>query len=133
MTVVARHTLPVDVTSSQTVALTPVGDALRALDADDQLLLVLRGVKAEHSPGVLFQLSLKLDGARDASTIGTINFFRAQPTAAPDDLFESFDVTAQARRLSPTSRAPMSVIITPIGQPAPQSHPTIARIELVRQ
>lgn len=106
-----------------------------------RVLLVLRGLRAQRQPAVLFELFLSSADvehvADDAHLIGSLNFFRVPPSkeGSSSQVFESYDVTDLTHRLLADRglREPPVVTIAPVGEPSPNSRASIQRIELARQ
>jgi hypothetical protein len=99
--------------------------------------LVVRGLTAAASPGVVYNIYLNLPPGAvpakiDPRFIGQINFFGANEEPV-GSRFNSFDVTGQIRRLlseNPRERR-FTITIHPVGVPEAGSKPAIERVELV--
>ncbi len=104
------------------------------------LHVVIRGLRAEEPPGVLYHAYLDLpEGTEpandDARHIGIINFFAATPPA-PDDperASHTFDITEAVHALAAKGMLAdeTSITIRPAGTPAAKA--SIRRIEIVEQ
>jgi len=118
----------------------PLASLLDTLGPGQHLYLVLRGLRADEQPGVLYHLYLG-PGADDARYIGTFNFYDAIPirdeneTAPLPSGFNSYDITELATTLRGRGMLsePTTVTIKAGGTPPPGSKPVIGRIELVVQ
>ena len=113
---------------------------LQKLAPGRKLFVVIRGLRAEVQPGVLYHAYLDLPSgtepkANDPRHIGVLNFFAAAPPAPndPDKVAYTFDITEAARALQAKHLLADRTTITlrPAGTPAAKS--AIARIELVEQ
>lgn len=126
-----------------------LADRVRSLPPERRLYLVLRKLRAEAQPGVLYTLYLELPPSlslRNAAPyrVGIINFFDAveqgdqnAPTAGIPMAtnFFSFDVTSLAKNLRgkrQLSNQPVLTIV-PIGRPVAEAKPVIGEITLVEQ
>jgi hypothetical protein len=101
-----------------------------------RLYVVVRGLRVDADPGVLYHLYLDLPAgakpaANDPRFIGTINFYGVPPNASPDRAFFSFDITDAARKLR--SRKDTTVTFVPGGPAAPGAKVTIARVEITEE
>jgi tyrosinase len=130
----------------------PLAARVEEVPEDRRLLLVLRGLKTDLQPEVLYNVYLELpEGAggqpSEAHLVGTINFFDAQEhgehggeheaghEAAPPERFHSFDVTDLARRLAAEGRlsGTPAVTIAPADSPVAEAQPVVGEIHLVEQ
>lgn len=153
--VIAAASAPVELGSATTrvslapAATTPRGGRtlaswLDALEKEERVALILRGLRAQKPPGVLYHLYLDLPpGATptpgDPHLVGVVNFFNAvtPPGAAPPPdehaAFDSYDVTEIARSLHAMKRLSdqTTIAIVPVGTPVTGAKATISRVELV--
>lgn len=119
---------------------------IRALPADHKIYLVLRDLRANAAPGVLFHVYLDLPvGAKTAKDdphyVGSFNMFNdvvAPGSAASDPKrrsFRSYDITELARKLQAQQAltAETTVTILATHAAAEGSKPVVGRIELVEQ
>lgn len=129
----------------------PLPERVAALPASRRLYLVLRGLRAQAHPGVLYHVYLDLPAdvspasARATEHLaGAINFFDAVPhadhaapaPAAPgSDVFVSFDVTEIARSLHRRGilAARPALTIAPVGRPYAAAQPLVGEISVVEQ
>jgi len=125
----------------------PLAARIQALGAGRQIYLVLRGLRAQEQPGIVYNLYLALpSGAapreNDPRYVGTLNFFNAVPLpgaeppsgeGAPQEY--SFDVTelVEALQARKALSDPLTVTIVPAGTPASTTKPLIQEIRLVAQ
>lgn len=129
-------------------ATVPLATRIENLPAGRRLFIVLRDLRADVQPEVLYHLYLELPAQAPDQTatehyIGNINFFGSGSGHAHDghdgeggaDKFYSFDVTDLAKRLKAqgllTDRAELT--IAPAGQPASEARPVIGEVSLVEQ
>jgi hypothetical protein len=106
-----------------------------ATDPGRRLHLVVRGLRAETQPGVLYHLYLDLPpgtkpSGDDPRYLGSINFFNAH--AGQPALF-SFDVTDVVRNLRERRLLRPETTITIIPMDTPEASVVIGAIELVEQ
>jgi hypothetical protein len=120
---------------------------LERVQAEEHVLLVLRGLHAEHPPNIVVQIYLGLaEGETPAATqddphyAGTLNFFNVvRPPGAEGihgpDQFDSFDVTDVIQNLRTAKKMTDPILLTlqPVGTAAEGSKPSISRIDLVLQ
>ena len=119
-----------------------------SLKPTEELYVVLRGLRANAQPGVLYHLYLNLpEGAKPKTAeehyIGAINFFDAESHGeheAPSrkgavPKFASFEISDLAKRLKAQGglAGETSVSIVPAGEPAKDAKPLIGQVSLVRQ
>jgi tyrosinase len=127
----------------------PLADRVRSL-AGRHLFLVLKGLRAQVQPEVLYHVYLELPPGtvpqgEERHYVGTVNFFDSvgltghedHPVAAapvPDKFF-SFDVTALAKDLLAKGQlsAKPALTIVPAGQPVAEAKPVLGEIALVEQ
>jgi hypothetical protein len=120
---------------------------LERVQEDEHVLLVLRGLRAEHAPNIVVQIYLGLAEGEappasqdDPHYAGTLNFFNvvrppgAEGVHGPDQ-FDSFDVSdvIQNLRVSKKLTDPIQLTLQPVGKAAEGSKPSISRIDLVLQ
>jgi tyrosinase len=121
---------------------------IAALPANRHLYLVLKGLRAEALPEVLYHVYLEVPSdtapeKREDLYVGAINFFDAvhgdHPAGAPaapgGSRFFSFDVTdlAKTLRAKGALSAKPTVTIVPVGQPAAEAKAVVGEITLVEQ
>jgi tyrosinase len=117
-----------------------------ALAPEGRLYLVVRGLKADLPPGVLYNVYLDLPDhaprdARKRHAVGVFNFFDAagkepkDTTKTKDDRFLSFDVTRRARFLHSQGllRDKPVLTIIPSGKPADDAKATVGEILLIER
>lgn len=99
--------------------------------------IILRDLRAEIPPGVLYELYLDVEPGQspkvdDARRIGSINFYDANRPAGAEN-FRRFDVTALVRQLSGERRLTTETALTlvPNGVVDAGANPTIGKIELM--
>lgn len=124
-------------------ATVPLATRIQNLPPDRRLLLVLRNLKTDVQPGVLYHLYLELPSetpgaAAEEYYIGNINFFGREHDhneGGSDDKFYSFDITDLAKRLKAkgllTDKA--EVTIAPAGEPASEATPVVGEVSIVEQ
>lgn len=108
----------------------------KASTSGRRLYLVIRGLRVDADPGVIYHVYLDLPaGAKPATNdprhVGTINFYGVPPGSSPDRAFFSFDITDAARKLK--SRKDTTVTFVPGGPAAPGAKVTIARLEVTEE
>jgi hypothetical protein len=135
------------------VSLSPTGKAspeggglgahVGALRPGRRIYLVVRGLRAEEPPGVIYHLYLDLPaGAKPARTdaryVGSLSFFDAanfEESELSRASFRSFDITDTLRNLRSRrllgERSTLTII--PGGMPATSTRLEIGRVELVEQ
>jgi tyrosinase len=130
-------------------AAAPFAMRVKELPPGRRLFLVVKDLRAEQQPGVLYDLYLEIpEGVtgdkRKDYFIGTVNFFHAaghmahgekpQPKKGPEK-FLSFDVTELARKLLAmkvlTDKA--TLVIVPDGKPVDEAKAVIGEIRVVEQ
>lgn len=99
--------------------------------------LVIRGLRVDVDPGVLYHVYLGLPAgakpaAKDPRYVGTINFYGVPPNASPERAFFSFDVTDAMRALRGKKDA-NTVTFYPGGQAASGAKVTIAKVEITEE
>jgi hypothetical protein len=123
---------------------TPLGAVLDTLGRNRRLYLVLRDLRTDEQPGVLYDVYLDLPAGgqpreNDPHYVGSFNFYNAAGTAgsfAPSNArFQSFDISGVARALRARGKLSDRTTITVFagGAPADAARPVIGRIELVVQ
>jgi tyrosinase len=121
----------------------------KALAKGKRLYLVVKDLKTEVQPGVLYDLFLELpakatDAQRKAHHIGVLNFFNAHghqkpghEEAAKNDTgrFLRYDITRLAKELQSQNvlKESPTLTIAPSGQPDADAHPVIGEIAIVEQ
>jgi hypothetical protein len=119
---------------------------LERVQAEEHVLLVMRGLHAEHPPNIVVQVYLGLAEGETPTTpddphyAGTLNFFNvvrppgAEGVHGPDQ-FDSFDVSDVIQNLRTAKKLtdPIQLTLQPVGKAAEGSKPSIARIDLVLQ
>ncbi len=124
-------------------------ERVKTLPADKHLLLILKNLRADAQPGVLYNLYLELpEGATGEKAtphfIGAINFFHAVHHDAPGhkkmvqkgpERFYQFDITNLAKALHAKTLLTGSptIMIAPAGQPAETANPVIGEISIIEQ
>lgn len=124
-------------------ATVPLATRIENLPPDHRLYIVVRNLKTDVQPEVLYHLYLELpaDAPGEAATeyyVGNINFFAAEHShgAGGDaDRFYSFDITDLAKRLKAKGRLTdkAELTIAPAGTPASEAKPVIGEVSLVEQ
>jgi tyrosinase len=125
----------------------PLPDRVKGLRGDQHLYLLVKNLRADLAPGVLYELFLDLpekatEEQANAHYIGTINFFNAVAHGGHGKLakkmperFYRFDITALARSLQDrkmlSARPTLSIV--PAGKPAAQANPVIGEVTVVQQ
>ena len=109
--------------------------------------VVIEGLATDVEPGVFFEVFLNLPAGADPATrraryIGTLQFFGASETMSSTDMpgmadlgprATSFEVTEQVKLLEETMPgAPLTVSVIPLGVPADQANPTLAKISIIQ-
>jgi tyrosinase len=123
-------------------ATVPLATRIENLPPDHRLHVVLRDLKADVQPEVLYHLYLELpaQAAGAAATeyyVGNINFFGRghHHEGSSDDKFYSFDITDLAKRLKAkgllTDKAELT--IAPAGTPTSQATVTVGEVSIVEQ
>ncbi len=135
------------------VALEPAGtgtprlmrERTKALAPNRRIYLIVRQLKAEAAPGVLYNVYFDLPegspaAGRNPHHVGTINFFDAAPHEGhrPEERagkFISFDVTEVARDLQGRQLLAERPVVTiaPVGRPAAAAKPAIGELALAEQ
>jgi tyrosinase len=114
----------------------------RALSQTRRAYLVLRSLKAERQPGVLYNVYVNLPGTVAPSGAnphhaGALNFFDSIQhvhAGRTNDKFFAFDVTEVLRNLQSGGVPPApTVTIAAVGQPGAGATPTIGEIALIEQ
>ncbi len=118
---------------------------LRTLAPGRRLYLVVADLRADQTPGTLFDLYIDADPSvtlrRDAPQyVGSVNFYAAtrahdeRPVGAVAPAY-SFDITDLARTLAARGALGGTTVVTiaPVRTPAAESRATIGRIAIVEQ
>jgi len=130
--------------SAQAASSTTLADKVRRLRAGRRLYVIVKNLRADLDPGVLYHVYLELPSATSpakgsANYIGTIHFFDATghdhdatPGDGPEKFF-SFDVTALAKRLLAARKLgeKPTITIAPTGKPASDAKPVVGDISFV--
>ena len=111
--------------------------AVESASKGQRLHVVLKDLKVEQQPGVVYRLYLNVrpesvGSDLESHRVGTLNFFNAVNVPAGDSRgVRSFDVTELVQRLvrEQTLKGPLTLTIVPAG--APEAKPVIGRVELV--
>jgi len=119
---------------------TPLGAVLDTLGRR-RLYLVLRDLRTDEPPGVLYDLYLDLPAGgqpreNDPHYVGSFNFYNAAASFAPADArFQSFDISDVARALRARGKLtdPTTITVVAGGTPDAAARPVIGRVELVVQ
>ncbi len=119
---------------------------LAAVKPGRKIHLVVRGLRADAPPEVLYQVYLGLPRGTAAKAeglhyVGSFNFFnavqdgKARSTKGPSPRFYSYDVTDLVKILRERKLLDESVTVTivPAGQPTPTVKPFVGEIALVAQ
>jgi hypothetical protein len=120
---------------------------LDRVQPDEHVLLVMRGLHAEHPPNFTVQVFLGLaEGETPAAApddphyAGTLNFANVARPAGSEgaqgpDQFDSFDVSDVIQNLRTAKKLtdPIHLTLQPVGKAAEGSKPSISRIDLVLQ
>jgi hypothetical protein len=120
---------------------------LDRVQQDEHVLLVLRGLHAEHPPNFVVEVFLGLaEGETPAAApddphyAGTVNFANVARPAGSEgaqgpDQFDSFDVSDVIQNLRTAKKLtdPVHLTLQPVGKAAEGSKPSISRIDLVLQ
>jgi hypothetical protein len=105
--------------------------------------LVLRGLKSESQPGVLYNVYLNLPQGLAASGVnahhaGTLNFFDSVQhlhTGSNEGKFVSFDVTEVLRDLQSRQllAATPTVTMAPVGRPIAEARSVVSEIVIIEE
>jgi tyrosinase len=122
---------------------------VKSLPAGNRFFLIVKDLRAEQQPGVLYDLYLELpadakDEKRKDYYVGSINFFHAaghkphgaqQPQMKGPEKFISFDVTELAKKLHSLNllAEKATLTIVPSGDPAAEAKPVIGSIQIIEQ
>jgi len=132
--------------SAQGATSATFADKVKRLKPGRHLYLIVKDLKAELDPGVLYHFYLELPSGTSpergrANFVGTIHFFDAvghdhssAATGDPEKFF-SFDVTALAKRLATARKLgeKPTLTIAPAGEPAADAKPVVGDISFVEQ
>jgi hypothetical protein len=141
---VALGTGPVSVTLAPPTAGVPLSARVANVAQGHKVYLVVRGLRTNAPPDVLYQLYLALPPgdvpkADGIHFVGSVNFFNAMShggSAQPDTTrFYSFDVTDLIRTLRARKSLGDSTTVTivPSNRPSAAAKPLIGEIALVEQ
>jgi tyrosinase len=122
---------------------------VKSLEAERRLYLIVRDLRAETQPGVLYHVYLELpSGASreqlEAHHVGVLNFFHAVghgehghggEARKETERFLRFDITNLVKALQSKNllRDKPTLTIAPVGRPAADAKPVIGEITLVEQ
>jgi tyrosinase len=132
------------------VASTSLADRVKVLPANKRLYLVLKNLRAQAQPGILYHVYLELPAGTAGQQgeqyhVGAVNFFDAvghgdhqgAPAAGAQGSakFYSFDITDLAKSLQSKGKLSAKPVITiaPAGQPAAEAKPVVGDISVVEQ
>ena len=132
--------------SAQAATSNTFANKVRRLAPGRHLYVVVKDLKADLDPGVLYHVYLELPsgtapGRGRAKLVGTINFFdsvghdhSSAATGDPEKFF-SFDVTALAKRLQAARKLgeKPTLTIAPAGEPAANAKPVVGTISFVER
>lgn len=113
-----------------------------SLRSGRRLYLVVRGLRVDEEPGIIYHLYLDLPaGAKplnnDPRYVGSINFYGVPPagTTPSDRVYQSFDITDAVRTLQARGllRSSTTVTLFPVGPAAPGAKAIVGRLEIVEQ
>jgi hypothetical protein len=95
-----------------------------------RVYLVVRRPTADRPPGVTYDVFVNLPPGKKGAEmtpylVGTINFFEIRAKS-----FVSFDITDRIRGIL-SAGGSVNVTLIPDGEPAPDTHPRLQRLELV--
>ena len=130
---------PVEVHLKSAQSAASIQAVLGALKPDEKIYLVLRGLRINRQPGVVFQIlqgSLNEKRPSGENPMGTFNFFSVPENTAsatittPDRTTRTFEITQTLRNL-PSSAKELVITIRPSGAPAADSSPSIAGADVV--
>jgi tyrosinase len=121
----------------------PLPGRASGLSSTRRAYLVLRNLKSESQPGVLYNIYVSLPRGvaptgRNAHHAGTVNFFDSVQhlhTGGNESKFVSFDITEVLRDLQSRQllTATPTVTFAPVGQPAAEAKPVVGEISVVEQ
>jgi tyrosinase len=123
-------------------------ERVKALPAEKHVLLLVKNLRADEQPGVLYHLYMQLpQGATGDKAqpyyVGTVNFFNAvhhgtgheKEAAKASDRFYQFDITDLAKTLQGKGALPASPTLTivPSGKPSDKANAVIGQITVVEE
>jgi tyrosinase len=129
-------------------------EIVRALPAQRRLFLLVKDLKAQTQPNVLYHVYLELPDDADAQKkqahhVGAVNFFNAvshkggthganrapNAPAAKTERSVRFDITDLAKKLQAGDilKDRPTVTIAPVGQPAESAKPVIGEIAIIQE
>jgi tyrosinase len=123
----------------------PFHERIKALPKEKHVYLLVKNLRADAQPGVLYQLYLDLpEGAKGEKAtphfVGTVNFFHAvghggAHAKKSSDQFYQFDITELARALHARNllTARPTLTIAPAGTPAGDANPVIGEVAVIEQ
>ena len=127
----------------------PFHAQVASLAAGRRMYLVMKNLRADVQPGVLYHLYLDLpanasEKDKKAHYVGAINFFNAldhggkendTQTKKGPERFKSFDITKLAKELRANDLLKEKPIVTivPVGEPAEGAKPVVGEITVVEQ
>jgi Protein of unknown function (DUF_B2219) len=124
---------------------TSISQSVRSLKDDHKVYLVLRDLRTNTQPGVLYNLYLGLPSDKDANTadkhfVGSINFFNAAVApdpakAAQSKTFYSFDITSLLKSIEAAGDLGDTVVLTivPAGNADSTAKPQIGEIVIIEK
>jgi tyrosinase len=105
-----------------------------------RLYLLIRGLRVDTEPGVIYHVYLNLPaGAKpadyDPRHVGIINFYGVPAGSSPDRVFQSFDITDAVRTLRAKGLLGNGTTVTfhPAGQAASGAKASVVRVEVVEE
>lgn len=120
-----------------------LGAEIDSLRSGERIYLLVKDPASSEQPGVLFHLYLDLPAGTkpakdDIHYIGSLNFFAVIPGSgipAKQKVFRSYDITDRVGELRRSNQLTESTTVTiiPSGSPSPNSHPTLGKVEIVKQ
>jgi tyrosinase len=137
--------------AAQEKAAGPLTARVKALPEGRRLYLLVRDLRTDEQPGVLYHVYLELPEKAapeqsEAHHVGVLNFFHAHPAGngghahgdaagSKSDRFYRFDITDLAKTLQ--SKGSLSerptVTIAPAGRPAAEAKPLVGEITLIEE
>lgn len=127
----------------------PFAARVQSLAEGRRLFLIVKDLRTERQPGVLYDLYLELPAdakgdKRKDYFVGSLNFFHAaghgrheqkQRAKKGAEKFLSFNITELAKKLHSQKilAEKATLTIVPAGQPAAEAKPVIGEIHIVEQ